>query len=104
MGTRDLRTLHAGHHRSDNAFGQPVLQVEDIVERTIEAIGPDDDAGGRFDQLPGDAHPVAALAQTAFEYVAHAKLAAYLIEVDRLPVGEARIARDHQKQAIATAQ
>jgi hypothetical protein len=41
-------------------------------------------AGGRFDQLPRDAHPVGSLVDTAFEYMAHAKLAAELSDVDRL--------------------
>ena len=59
-------------------------------------------AGRGLDQLAGDAHPVAGLAHAAFEHVAHAELAADLLDVDGLAlVGEGRIARDHEQRLEA---
>ena len=40
--------------------GDLVLQFEDVVERAVEAVGPEVRAGGGVDQLAGDAHPAAA--------------------------------------------
>src|SRR5215469_5297446 len=35
-----------------------VLEVEDVFERAVEAVGPEMRAAGRINQLRGDAHPV----------------------------------------------
>ena len=88
--------------RADDACRHLVLQLEDVLERAVEAIGPEMCAGRRVDELAGDAHPVAGLAHAAFEHVAHAELAADLLHVDGAAlVGEARIARDHEQPADA---
>src|SRR5882672_9703893 len=58
--------------------------------------------GHGVDQLPGDAHAVAALAHRAFEHIADAKLMPDLLHIDRLPfVREARIAGDDEEPADA---
>ena len=47
-------------------------------------------AGRGIDELAGDAHPVRRLADAAFQHIAHAQLAADLLDVDGLAlVGEA---------------
>jgi len=51
---------HAG-----DAGGHLVLQVENIFQRAIEAVGPQMHAGGHVDQLPGDAHTLPRLAHRA---------------------------------------
>ena len=66
--------------------GDLVLQLEHVFERAVEAVGPEMRAGFGIDQLPGDAHPVAALAHRTFEHIAHAKLAADLLHIDRRPL------------------
>src|SRR5262249_23245429 len=84
--------------RADNATGDPILQLENVVERAVEAVGPDGRGGGRIGQLTGDAHAVAGSAYATFEHVAYAEFPRYLLHIDRLAlVGEARIARDHKQ-------
>src|SRR6266849_3114034 len=69
-----------------------VLEVEDIFERAVEAVGPEMRAGFSFDQLHADAHPPTALPDRAFENVADTQLATDALYVDRLAfVGEGRI-------------
>ena len=56
----------------------------------------------RVDQLAGDPHPIARPADAALEDVAHAELAADLLDVDGFAlVGETRIARDDEEPADA---
>jgi len=75
-----------------------VLKLENAVEGAVNAVCPDVSAGRRVDKLGSDAYPVAALADAAFEHVAHAQFAADLLQVDRFAlVGEARIAGDHEQ-------
>ena len=38
-----------------------VLQIEDILKRAVEMVGPEMGAALRVDQLSGDPHPVPAL-------------------------------------------
>jgi hypothetical protein len=84
--------------RQPDAIGDLILQLENVVERAVEAVGPDVRAGRCVDQLPGDAHPVAGFAHAAFEDEAHAKLLRHLFHADRPAlVGEGRIAGDHKK-------
>ena len=57
-------------------------------------------AGLRLDKLRGDAHTLAGLAHAPLQHIAHAKLAADLLHIDRASlVGEARIARDDEEPA-----
>ena len=80
-----------------NADRQLVLDGEDIVERAVVMVGPDVGAGSGVDQLSRDANAVPGFPDAAFEGVAHAQLAADLLQVHRLaPVGEARVAGDYE--------
>src|SRR6516164_3645613 len=79
-----------------------VLQLEDIFERTVEAVGPQMRPGQRVDQLRRDAHPSAGFAHRAFEHIADTELSADLLHLDRLAfVRKARIAGDHEEPADA---
>ena len=94
----DLRQPQPRFDRTDDAGGDLILQVKDVIERAIETVGPDVIAGDRVDQLPGDAHPVAGFAYRAFEQIAHAQFARHLLHVDRFAfVEKARIACDHKQ-------
>ena len=78
------------------------MKLEDVFERTVEAIGPEMRAGHRVDQLPGDPQPVPALAHGAFEHIAHAKLTPDLLHIDRLTlVRKTRIAGEYKEPADA---
>ena len=70
-GALDLGQPQARFDRTGDAGRNLVLQLKNVVERAIEAVGPDVSAGRRVDQLAGDAHPIAGFAHAAFEHVAH---------------------------------
>ena len=61
--------------RADHAFGDLVLQLEDVADVALEAVGPDVASGDAIDQLPDDAQSSARLPDAAFEHVADAELA-----------------------------
>ena len=48
------------------AVGNQILQIEDIIQTTVEAVGPEMITTGRVNQLSGDAHSIARPAHTAF--------------------------------------
>ena len=58
-----------------------VLQVEYILQRTIEFVSPEMRAGFRLDELSGDAHAIAGFAHAAFQHVPHAQLPIHLTDV-----------------------
>ena len=85
-------------NRADNALGEPVLEVEDVVGRALELVGPDMRGGAALDKLPGDAQPVCGLANAAFQHVADAEFRGDLADVDRLAlVGERGISGDDEQ-------
>ena len=93
-----LGFLQARLQRTDDALGNPVLQLENIIERAVEFVGPEMGARRDIDQLAGDADAVAGLAHAAFEDVAHAQFVRDLLNIHRPAlVDEARIARDHEQ-------
>src|SRR6476660_4230872 len=54
--------------------------------------------GRGVDELSGNPHATARLADAAFEHITHTKLASYLLDIDGFPlVSEARIARDNEQ-------
>ena len=59
----------------DDRLGDLVLDRENVVEVAVVALGPHVVAGRAVDQLGGDPHPAAGLADAAFEHVADAELA-----------------------------
>ena len=75
-----------GLQRAGDALGDLVLEVEEVVDDAVIGIGPEMRAACRIDELRGDAHAVAGLAQAALEHVADAELARDLAHVDgRVP-------------------
>ncbi len=90
--------LQARFDDADNSLGDLILEIEDVVQGAVEAVGPEMRARFRLDQLSGDAQPIARFAYAALQHIAHAEFAPDLPDVDRLAlVGEARIARDHEQ-------
>src|SRR3954468_12999883 len=82
----------------DHFFSDLFLQIENIAERTVEAIRPDMNPAGCVDELTGDTHSIRSLAYTPLEYVTHPKLATYLSRVRRSTlVGKTGIAGDHEQ-------
>ena len=93
LGPPERRLDRAGH-----PLRHPVLEVEHVRERAVEALRPEMGAALGVDQLARDAHPLASFADAALEHVAHAQLAPDLPHVDGLaPVGEARVAGDDEQ-------
>ena len=68
--------------RDHDLLGDLVLQVEDVIQTAIEAIGPEVIAAGRIDELCRDPDPVARLADTAFDDVANTQFASHLGDID----------------------
>ena len=98
----DLGASQAGLDGADHADRDLILHGEDVIERTVIALGPQMRAALGLDQLGGDADAIACLAHAAFQHVTDAEIAPDLLHVDRpAPVGGARIARDHEQPADA---
>ena len=98
----DLGLLHLGGDCAHHACRNLILQIENILNGAVEAVGPDMRSRRCVDELSGDAYAVRGLANAAFQHIAHAKLVTNLLHIDRPPfVGEARIARDHEQPAQA---
>ena len=80
-----------------NAVCNLVLQGEKIAGVAVEPLCPQMHIGFGIDQLGSDADPGSRPLDLPFEHIAHAKLAANLLRVDRfVSVSESGIARDHQ--------
>ena len=71
-------------HRSDDHFGDLVLQGERIGRLAVIAVGPDMIAGGSVDQLRHDPHLVGALLDATLKDELRTQLPADLAHVDRL--------------------
>jgi hypothetical protein len=50
----DLLKSYAWFYRAEDTFRYPVLEIEDVVQISLEAIGPDVISGGCVDQLTND--------------------------------------------------
>ena len=61
-----------GGIRLPHHFWRELVEIENIVERTVKPVSPEMRAIDCVDQLPGDPHPPTGLAHRAFEHVAHA--------------------------------
>ena len=67
--------------RFDDLLHHLVLDGEDVGQLAVVALGPQMAAARGVDELRGDAHAVAGLADAAFEHEAHAELAADLLHL-----------------------
>jgi hypothetical protein len=99
-GALDLGRADGGLEGPDDALGDPVFEIEDVLAPALVAIGPDADGGRRLDQLGGDADAVAGDAQAALQQIAHAELASDLRRLDRAPaIAQSRAAGDDEEGA-----
>ena len=74
-----------------------ILELEQVGDVFLEAVGPKMRAGARIDELGVDAHPVLVALHRAFQHIAHAELPADLPGVDVLALeAEGGIAGDHE--------
>src|SRR5438128_2082912 len=78
-GPFDLRLLQLRRDRAEDAARDLVLQIENVLNRTIEAVRPEMRAGRGVDELAGDAHPVAGPAHATLQHIAHAKFPPHLL-------------------------
>ncbi len=78
------------------------MQLEQVGDVLLEAVGPEMRARFRVDELRVDAHAVLVALHRAFEHVANAELLADLLGVDGLALeGEGGVARDDEAVADA---
>ena len=85
-----------------NTGGYLVLDIEDVLDRAIEVVGPQMFTGNPTHQLRIDAQVAPRLADAPLEHIAGAKVASYLADIDRPAfVGEGGIAGDDGKGSEA---
>ena len=82
-GKRDLGHVDRGADGAGDPLGDVILEVEEVVDDAVVAVGPEMRAGNGVDELRRDADAVAGLAHAPFEHVAHAEGAGDLADVDR---------------------
>src|SRR5262245_20157973 len=59
----DLRSLQLRSDRADDALGDLILQIEDVIERAIETVCPEMRPGRCVDELPRDQPPAGLFSQ-----------------------------------------
>src|SRR5215469_271330 len=97
-----FRSLQCRFDHTRDGRGDVVLELENILEFSIEAISPKMGAGGRIKQLCGNADAVSTSANGAFQEIQDPKLAADLFYVHYSTlVGKARISGNHEEPADA---
>jgi hypothetical protein len=97
-----LRGQQAHLQRRDDGLRDLVLDREDVVERPVEALGPERRIGGGVEELRGDPDPVAGLADAALHHVGDAEVARELRGRDGLSlVRERGIARGDREPGDA---
>ena len=82
-GAFDFGSLQCRFNDSGNTRRHPVLEVKDILKRTVKPVGPQMGTGLRLDQLRGDTHPTTAFAHRSLKQIAHAQFASYLLQIER---------------------
>jgi hypothetical protein len=89
-----------GLNCGNNLLGDLVLERKNVGQIAVVVVSPQVLAGRAVDQLGGDAHAAAVLADAPLKDVTHPEFAPDLAYVDRLAfIDERRIARDHKKPA-----
>src|SRR5450755_627749 len=77
-GPVDLRSPQARFNRTDDTGDNPVLKIEDILDRPVELYCPQMCAGFRFDKLRIDPNEIAGPADAAFKKISDIELTADL--------------------------
>ena len=72
----DLGQTDRGLQRAGDLLGDAILQVEALVDRAVVTRAPDMRAALGFDELSGDAEPIADLLHAAFEQIGDTELLA----------------------------
>src|SRR5215472_10417801 len=73
-GPPELGIADGWSNRDRHRLCDLIPHCEDVGEITVIAVRPDVIAGLGFNELCGDADPIASLAHAAFEHVAHTEL------------------------------
>ena len=93
-----FRLAECNLQRGYNLLRDVVLNLENVREFAVVALGPEVPAARGFDELGGNANPVTGLTNTAFEGELNAEFAAYVWDTECLVlVDECRIARDDEQ-------
>src|SRR5215469_8512889 len=93
-----LRSLQGRLNDPGDTGRHLFLEVEHVLQRAVETVGPEMCAGFSVDQLRGYPETTAGFAHRTFEHIAHAELAPDLLHIDRLAlVRETRIPGDDEK-------
>src|SRR5882724_4496364 len=79
FGTLNLGALNSRCKCDHHLFRDRILQLEHVLLRAIEPVGPQMGARRSLDKLPGDAQPAARLAHTSFQHIGHTQLSANLL-------------------------
>ena len=91
-----------GRDCTNHTCRELILEIENIIECAIEAVGPQMRSRGSVDELTGDAQPAACLTHAAFEDVTNAQFAPDLPYVCRLAlIGKAGVPSDDKETASA---
>ena len=91
-----------GFDRSGDAAGNFILHGEDVAELPVVAFSPVMGTRKCVDELGANSQPIAAAAHTAFQHIAHAKLARDLAHVDRaVLVDERGVSSDDEQPSDA---
>ena len=77
-----------------DSLRDPVLKREDICQRSVVSIRPDESAGGGIDELGVDAHPVTGPANATEEQVSHAELMRNVLHTHAATLVGERVRRD----------
>src|SRR5262245_27353430 len=83
LRTLYLRLFKPWRDRPHDTCSHLVLQLKDILQRTVEAVCPEMRARGHIDQLCGDPQPVGRLAHATFKHIAYPQFASDLLHVYR---------------------
>ena len=100
LGTALPELRVVAHHQlglqgHDDVAGDLVLHLENVLDLSVVTFGPEMAGVGGIDQLRGDAHPVAAAPDTAFEHELHAEFGGDILHADGFTfVRKRRVPRD----------
>src|SRR4029077_6003462 len=98
LGPFDLCLAQTRLDCSDRADGYFILHRENIIDRTIVALGPNMRTSSRFNQLRCYPHAARRFPDATFEYVTHAQLTSNLLNIDcSALISETRVARDDEE-------
>src|SRR5262249_45004727 len=96
-GSLDFSPLQLGRNSAYHVHRDPVLQIEDVIERTVKTIRPEMRSRKSINKLPRDTHPVRRFAHAAFKHISNTKFAPNLLHIHRSAlVSKSRITGDHE--------